>query len=102
MAESPETLIQRQLDAYNARDIEAFMECWAEDCRYHAFPDQLLAEGAQAVRERHVLRFREPHLHGRLINRIVSGDFVVDQEVAEGKIVKAWFRMGQPRIVAVK
>ena len=37
--------VRMQLDAYNARDIDAFMMWWAEDCRYYAFPDTLLAEG---------------------------------------------------------
>jgi hypothetical protein len=30
--------VQKQLDAYNARDIEAFMEWWSDDCEYYEFP----------------------------------------------------------------
>lgn len=73
--------VQQQLDAYNARDIEVFMPWWADDCRYYAFPDQLLAEGAAAIRARPVERFREPNLHGRLVGRSVVGNVVVDREV---------------------
>jgi len=110
--------VRRQLEAYNARDIEGFMAWWASDCRYYAFPDQLLAEGAAAVRARHVERFRERDLHGRLVRRIVAGGLVVDHEVVtrnfeegrgeievmaiyevlDGKIAQAWFRMGETRI----
>ena len=112
-----ETLVQDQFDAYNARDIERFMIYWASDCQYFAFPDQLLAEGAEAIRERHVERFKEPNLHGRLVNRISMGDLVIDREVVsrifpEGadeidvamceirnsKIAKAWFKMGERRL----
>lgn len=109
--------VQQQLEAYNARDIDAFMRWWAEDCRYYAFPDQLLASGIDAVRERHVARFQEPNLHGRLVSRITVADVVVDQEVVtrtfpdgpgevdvvaiyeveDGKIAKAWFKIGPPR-----
>ena len=113
----PEFPVQRQLEAYNARDIDAFMRWWADDCRYHEFPGRLLATGAAEIRERHVVRFREPDLHGRLVNRIAVGDVVVDQEivtrtfpdgpgevdvvaiyqVTDGRIAGAWFRMGPPR-----
>ena len=110
--------VERQLEAYNARDIEAFMACWADDCRCYGFPDHLLADGAAAVRARHVERFREPDLHGHLHARHVVGDLVVDHEtvtrnvpegvgevdviclyqVADGKIVRAWFKMGDVRL----
>ncbi|SNR88488.1 MULTISPECIES: GNAT family N-acetyltransferase [unclassified Azospirillum] len=112
--------VARQLDAYNAKDIERFMEPWAVDCRYYAFPDTLLASGAAEIRARHVERFQEPDLFGRLISRTVVGNLVADHEtvtrnfpegkgevdvlclyeVAEGKIVKAWFKMGEKRILA--
>ncbi|UFN50555.1 nuclear transport factor 2 family protein [Roseomonas sp. OT10] len=116
--ESDPTLpVQRQLDAYNARDIEAFMACWAEDCAYYGFPGQLLAQGAAAVRARHVERFREPDLHGRLLHRMAVGNLVTDHEVVtrnlpggraevgvialyeviDGRIARAWFRMGEAR-----
>jgi putative hydrolase of HD superfamily len=110
--------VARQLDAYNARDIEAFMACWADDCVYYAFPDTLLAEGAAAVRARHVERFKESNLHGHLLSRSVVGNVVVDHEtvtrtfpdgpgevdvlciyeIEGGKIAKAWFKLGQPRL----
>ena len=110
--------VQEQLDAYNAKDIERFMRCWADDCQYYAFPSQVLAEGAEQIRQRHVERFREPHLHGRLIHRMSVGNLVIDQEVVTrdfpegevdviaiyeieaGKIAKAWFKTGSPRMAA--
>ena len=114
--------VQGQLDAYNARDIGAFMQWWADDCAYYEFPDRLLASGAAEVRRRHVDRFKEPNLHGRLLKRITVADVVVDQEtvtrtfpdgpgevdviaiyeVENGRIAKAWFKMGPPRLHAIK
>ncbi len=116
-----ETAVQGQLDAYNARDIDAFMACWADDCEYYEFPDRLLAKGLTEVRDRHVARFKEPNLHGRLVKRIAA-NLVVDQEVVtrtfpngpgevdvvaiyeveSGRIAKAWFKMGPPRLHAIK
>lgn len=110
--------VQMQLEAYNARDIDAFMMWWASDCQYHVFPDQLVAASAEEIRERHVERFKEPNLHGKLLSRIVAGNTVIDHEtvtrtfpegpgevdviciyeVADGKIAKAWFKLGTARL----
>ncbi|WP_297351079.1 nuclear transport factor 2 family protein, partial [Paraburkholderia sp.] len=73
--------VQKQLDAYNARDIDAFMQWWSDDCEYYEFPARLLASGAAQIRERHVTRFKEPNLFGKLIKRSVVDNLVVDQEV---------------------
>lgn len=118
--------VRDQLDAYNDKDIERFMRCWAENCEYCAFPDVLLAQGAMAVRQRHVQRFREPNLRGHLRARLVVGDIVIDHEsvqrtlpdgaatvevvaiylVRDGLIAKAWFQQTdavllQPRSACV-
>jgi putative hydrolase of HD superfamily len=107
-----------QLEAYNARDIDAFMRRWANDCDYFAFLTTLLASGARAVQERHIDRFKEPDLSGELLSRIVVGDVVVDYEkiqrnfreglsevdafciyeVERGKIIKGWFKLGERRL----
>ncbi|VEI19238.1 Uncharacterized conserved protein [Serratia plymuthica] len=110
----PEEVVQQQLDAYNARDIDAFMAYWAEDAQYYEHPDTLLASGKAEIRERHIARFREPSLYGERVKRMVLGSMVIDQEVVtrnfpqgrgkmdviaiyeveQGKILKAWFKVG--------
>ena len=110
--------VQKQLEAYNARDIDAFMLWWADNCQYYEFPSRLLASGAAEIRERHVARFKEPNLHGALVQRISVANVVVDYEtvtrtfpdgpgevdvvaiyeVEGGRIAKAWFKMGLPRL----
>src|SRR5438445_12350725 len=77
---SPEEVVQRQLDAYNTRDIAAFTVVWAEDAQYFDHPSTRLANGSAEIRERHVLRFKEPNLYGSLVKRMVVGNMVVDQE----------------------
>lgn len=113
-----EAIVHRQLEAYNARDIEAFMAEWDTDAFHYQFPDTLLARGSTEIRARHVARFKEAGLHGRLISRASVDNLVVDHEVVsrmfrEGpgevdviaiyeikadKIAKAWFKHGTPRI----
>ena len=34
----PADAAQRQLDAYNARDVEAFLAAYAADCTVRSFP----------------------------------------------------------------
>ena len=76
-----EEIVGRQLDAYDAREIDAFMACWADDARYYEHPDKLLANGAAEIRARHVGRFKKPSLFGRLIQRRAVGNKVVDREI---------------------
>ena len=45
--------VQKQLDAYNTRDIDAFMPWRSEDCQYYEFPNRRLARGTAEIRERH-------------------------------------------------
>jgi hypothetical protein len=79
-ATAPETIVQRQLDAYNARDIDALLATYAPDARQYEHPATLLAAGAAAMRARMALRFAEPDLHARLLRRVVMGNIVIDHE----------------------
>ena len=77
---SPELVVARQLEAYNARDIEAWVATYAPDGQQFEFPGKLLASGRAEIRARATLRFTEPNLHARLIRRTVMGAVVVDHE----------------------
>jgi hypothetical protein len=75
-----DTVVQRQLDAYNARDIDALLATYAPDARQYEHPGKLLATGAAEMRARMAVRFQEPNLHARLLQRIVMGNIVIDHE----------------------
>lgn len=76
-----ERLAQEQLDAYNNLDIEAFVLPYAEDVKVYNFPDQLLYEGRDEMYGLYGRMFsRTPDLHCKLVNRIVLGNTVIDQE----------------------
>ena len=79
-ATDPATIVQRQLDAYNARDVDALLATYAPDARQFAHPATLLASGAADMRERMAQRFAEPNLHARLLQRVVMGNIVIDHE----------------------
>jgi hypothetical protein len=81
MSNSPEAVVQRQLDAYNARDVDALLATYAPDVELFEHPAKSVARGAAALRERFTARFREPNLHAALQKRIVMGNFVFDHEL---------------------
>ena len=78
---SPEIVVQRQLDAFNARNMDAWLATYAHDARQFELAGHLLAEGRDAIRARSAERFTEPNLYARLINRKVMGQIVIDHEV---------------------
>ncbi|MFZ6873120.1 nuclear transport factor 2 family protein [Undibacterium sp. Di27W] len=77
---TPEAIVQAQLDAYNARDVEAILKTYAVDAQQFEFPGKLLASGHAELRPRMAARFTEPNLHSRLIRREVIGQLVIDHE----------------------
>ena len=113
-APSPEQVVQAQLDAYNARDIDAFLATYAVDAQLFEHPAKLLARGQGELRERYAARFKEPNLHAVIVKRIVMGSLVIDHEkvtrtfpegtgvldavaiyeIQDGKIAKTWLIPG--------
>ena len=77
----PAAVVQRQLDAYNARDIEALLATYAPDAEQYAIHGERLARGHAEMRARFLARFAEPDLHARLVSRNAIDAFVVDHEV---------------------
>ena len=84
--DTPGQAAQRQLDAYNARDLEAFLAVYAADCVVRAFPsNEVLMEGREAMRERYGTQFENcPKLHARLLGRTEHESFAVDHEEVVG------------------
>ncbi|MGE7957396.1 nuclear transport factor 2 family protein [Pseudomonas chlororaphis] len=78
---SAQAVVQRQLDAYNRRDLDAWLATYAEDACQYAHPATLLASGHAQIRARAALRFQEPNLHARLLSRAVMGNVVIDHEI---------------------
>ena len=78
---SPLAVVQAQLDAFNAKDIDALMRTYAPDAEQFALHGERLAQGHEELRPRYLARFSEPDLHARLLSRNVMGNFVTDFEL---------------------
>lgn len=90
--DAPEDLAQRQLNAYNFRHIDAFLEPYADDVEVYTFPNTLQFKGKEAMRKGYTPMFENtPNLHCELVNRIVQGNTVMDHERVQigNKIVEA-------------
>jgi hypothetical protein len=77
--------VQAQLDAYNARDLERFLACYAPEIVIEDGAGQRFAEGLDGLRALYGPLFaNSPSLHVEVPTRIRAGEFVVDEERVVG------------------
>ncbi len=79
---NPAAFAQRQLDAYNARDIERFVAEYTEDVVAYRLgePEPFLVGKAAFAEHYRRNRFTLPDLHAELVQRMAFGNKVIDQE----------------------
>jgi imidazolonepropionase-like amidohydrolase len=73
-------LVQQQLNAYNAHDLDAFLEPYADNVELYDFPDKLIMKGKEQMRKEYLFVTQTPQLYCRLKNRLVQGNMVIDHE----------------------
>ncbi len=83
---SPETVVQRRLDAYNAGDLAGFLALYSEHVRVFRPPNvEPVIVGKAAFGDFYASkRFNKESLHAELLNRIVLGNKVLDHERISG------------------
>ena len=108
--EQPEAVVQRQLEAYNAHDIDAFLATYSPDIELFTLGGDRRSQGLDAMRARYGKVFKAaPELHCDITHRIAQGKIVIDHEhltglpnggsvdaiaiyeVRDGKIRRVWF-----------
>jgi putative hydrolase of HD superfamily len=78
-------VVQEQLDAYNRRDLTAFLHYYAPDCRIEDGQGEILFDGYSAIAARYREMFAHaPQVHAEVASRLVTGLYVVDQEHVTG------------------
>lgn len=117
---SPTQVIQAQVEAYNRKDLDAFLATYAEDAEQYILHGELMAKGRDAMRSRYAERFAEPDLHAQILSRTSIGNVVVDTElvtrnfpgegkgtiemiciyeIEDGRVQKASFVLGAKRLL---
>jgi hypothetical protein len=83
---NPEAVVRRQLDAYNARDLQRFLAEYGDDIRAYRPPSaEPVLAGKKAFGEFYATqRFNRAGLHALLLNRMVLGQTVIDHERISG------------------
>ena len=81
-------LIEQQIAAFNARDIEGFVDCYAADARIIDASGTVMAEGHNGLRQMYAPLFdNSPELHAEITNRIHIGTWVIDDEHTTGFVL---------------
>jgi len=107
LKDSPEAVVQRQLNAYNARNLQAFIDTYSDDVELYNYPNQLIGKGMDALKRYESFFANTPNLYCEIKKRIVIGNKVIDHEnvragtgtlnavavyeVKNGKIIKVTF-----------
>lgn len=85
MEEDVADAVERQVRAYNARDLEGFLACFAEEVVIEDANGQMRMTGREAMREQYgqvVADF--PDIEYEILTRIRVGSYVVDEEHVTG------------------
>lgn len=78
-------IIEEQVLAYNARDLERFIATYSPNVVIEDGENNLLMRGHEQMRERYGALFdANPQLHGRILTRLRIGKYTVDEEEVTG------------------
>ena len=110
---TPEALVQVQLDAYNAHNLDAFVACYAQNVEFWTMDGKVNPEkGAAAMRKGYAELFAQfPKVKVKVLRRISQGAYVIDQQeadgmgpnpvtytaiywISQGKIARVWYIQG--------
>lgn len=83
----PEVIVQNQLDAYNHRDIDAFLACHSEYFEAFNFSESIpFLKGKEQLKQTYSGIFKDsPNLYSKLLKRIVFDNKVIDYEEITGR-----------------
>lgn len=91
MATDPVAVVAAQVDAYNARGLDCFLQCYSPDAVIEDGNGHVLMRGHEAMRRRYGQLFAQsPELHCEILQRIHVGPWVIDEEAITG-FQFAWF-----------
>ncbi len=86
-SQTPEQVVQRQLEAYNEGNIDKFMAVFSDDIELWTLGEsQPWSKGHEAVKAVYANLFKNsPDLHSVVMNRSVIGNKVIDYERITGR-----------------
>jgi hypothetical protein len=96
---APEAVVQTQVDAYNAHDIERFVQCYADDITIHDLSGkEPPVKGIAELRKAYEWLAKAPREYRvQIINRVTVGRIVADVE----RVLELSKDKGTPELLAV-
>src|SRR5579871_2727421 len=77
--------VEAQVAAFNARDLEGFVACYAPDVLIEDGDGNVMAEGHEGMRALWGPLFAQsPKLHAEIVQRMRVGEYVIDEEHGSG------------------
>jgi hypothetical protein len=82
--------VQAQVDAYNARDIDAFVAAYSPEIVITDSSGRAIMSGHESIREEYGALFEaSPDLRADILGRVQAGDWTVDHErVSRGREIR--------------
>lgn len=75
------SIVQRQVNAYNARNTDVFISTFSPTIQIYQDHDSLICSGIDKVRIKYQSLFdNTPNLHVQIVQRMAIGDYVIDEE----------------------
>jgi hypothetical protein len=83
---SPRDVVNRQLEAYNARDLPTFCSLFADEAVLTDLPTgKVIAQGKRSIADLYAARFRDnPELNCAVHSRMELANFAIDRETVTG------------------
>lgn len=94
LQETPEQVVQRQVNACNARNREDFLATYSDNIEVYNYPNRLTMKGKEIMRKGYGGMFKNlTKLHCKIVNRITLGNKVMDSESVVG--FPGWEKMAR-------
>jgi len=92
--DQPADIIQKQLIAYNKRNIQVFIELFDDEAAFYRYGESTpFLKGKEKIKAYYSNLFKQsPSLNSEIQSRIIIGNKVIDHEIITG-------RMGDPKPV---
>ena len=84
-----EHIVQKQLEAYNSRNIDEFMATYTQNVKLYNYPNELISEGQEPMRKSYKQWFEQTKdLKALITKRMIIGNKIIDEErvTANGQV----------------
>lgn len=80
--ESPQTIIDKQVETFNAKNLNGFVSCFSDSIEVRNFPSKILYSGRGKMKENYGQHMAiHPDTQVEVVKRIVLNNIIIDEEI---------------------